>query len=127
MGPGDMCGELGVADGGPRSANAETLEECRLLFVAPVAREIIRDICGRELAAQNTLLRSIEANLGSPRQCRTWCSWICRVARGESSAEPATGRGRPYPASNEPGGARASGRRKPAKRRRHAAASNDAA
>ena len=48
------------ADGGPRSADAETLEECRLLFVP---REIIQDICGREPAAQDALLRSIAANL----------------------------------------------------------------
>jgi CRP/FNR family transcriptional regulator, cyclic AMP receptor protein len=60
IGPGGTFGELGVADGGPRSADAETLEECRLLFVP---REIIQDICGRELTAQNALLRSIAANL----------------------------------------------------------------
>src|SRR5438094_981327 len=44
IGPGGMFGELGVADGGPRSADAETLEECRLLFVP---REVIQDVCGR--------------------------------------------------------------------------------
>ena len=60
IGPGGMFGELSVADGGPRSADAETLEECRLLFVP---REIIQDICGREPAAQHALLRSIAANL----------------------------------------------------------------
>jgi CRP/FNR family transcriptional regulator, cyclic AMP receptor protein len=60
IGPGGMFGELGVADGGPRSADAETLEECRLLFVP---REIIQDICGREPTAENALLRSIAANL----------------------------------------------------------------
>ena len=60
IGPGGMFGELSVADGGPRSADAETLEECRLLFVP---REIIQDICGRELTAQHALLRSIAANL----------------------------------------------------------------
>jgi len=49
-----------VADGGPRSADAETLEECRLLSVP---REVIQDICGRELTAQHALLRSIAANL----------------------------------------------------------------
>src|SRR6516162_10947777 len=55
FGPGGMFGELSVADGGPRSADAETLEECRLLFVP---REIIQEICGRELTAQHALLRS---------------------------------------------------------------------
>src|SRR6516225_2234762 len=60
VGPGGTFGELGVADDGPRSADAETLEECRLLFVP---REIVQDICGRELTAQHALLRSIAANL----------------------------------------------------------------
>src|ERR1700749_3918070 len=60
IGPGGIFGELGVADGGPRYADAETLEECRLLFVP---REVIQDICGRELTAQHALLRSITANL----------------------------------------------------------------
>lgn len=43
------------------------------------------------------------------------------AARGESSPEPATWRGRPHLASSEPGGTRASGRRKQAKRQRYAA------
>ena len=60
LGPGTTLGEVSVADGGPRSADAETLEECRLLFVP---REVIQDICGRELTAQHALLRSITANL----------------------------------------------------------------
>jgi len=60
IGPDGVFGELGVADGGPRSADAETLEECRLLFVP---REIIQDICGRQSAAEHALLRSIAANL----------------------------------------------------------------
>ena len=60
IGPGGMFGELGVADGGPRSADAETLEGCRLLFVP---REMIRDICRREPTAEHALLRSIAANL----------------------------------------------------------------
>ena len=44
LGPGGVLGELGVVDGGPRSADAETLEDCRLLFVP---RAVIRDLCGR--------------------------------------------------------------------------------
>lgn len=60
IGPGGIFGELGVADGGPRSASAETLEECRLLFVP---QEMIQDICGREPAAEHALLRSITATL----------------------------------------------------------------
>jgi CRP-like cAMP-binding protein len=46
--PGGMIGELSIADGGPRSADAETLEECRLLFIP---REAIQDICARVPAA----------------------------------------------------------------------------
>jgi CRP/FNR family transcriptional regulator, cyclic AMP receptor protein len=60
IGPGGVFGELGVADGGSRSASAETLEESRLLFVP---REMILDICGREPAAEHALLRSITAIL----------------------------------------------------------------
>jgi CRP/FNR family transcriptional regulator, cyclic AMP receptor protein len=60
IGPGGMFGELGVADGGPRSADAETVEECRLLFVP---RQVIQDICARESTAEHALLRSIAANL----------------------------------------------------------------
>ena len=60
VGPGGMFGELSVADGGPRSADAETLEECRLLFVP---REMIQDICGREPTAEHALLRSVAATL----------------------------------------------------------------
>lgn len=60
LGPGGVFGELGVADGGPRSADAETLEESRLLFVPG---EMIQDICGREPTVQQALLRSVAAML----------------------------------------------------------------
>ena len=39
---GGVFGELSVADGGPRSADAETLDECQLLLIP---REAIQDIC----------------------------------------------------------------------------------
>jgi CRP-like cAMP-binding protein len=58
--PGGMLGELSVADGGPRSADAETLEECRLLFIPG---ETIRDICARVLPAAQVLTSSIAAIL----------------------------------------------------------------
>lgn len=57
---GGIFGELGVADGGPRSADAETLEECRLLFVP---RKAIQDICERVPSAAQALTNSIAANL----------------------------------------------------------------
>ena len=58
--PGGTLGELSVADGGPRSADAETLEECRLLFIPG---ETIRDICARVLPAAQALTSSIAAIL----------------------------------------------------------------
>lgn len=60
VGAGGMFGELGVADGGPRSADAETWEECRLLFVP---RDMIQEICGRVPTAEHALLRSVAATL----------------------------------------------------------------
>jgi CRP/FNR family cyclic AMP-dependent transcriptional regulator len=60
IGPGGVFGELGVADGGPRSADAETLEECRLLLVPG---DMIQDICGRVPAAAQALLRSVAITL----------------------------------------------------------------
>ena len=58
--PGGLVGELGVVDGGPRSADAETLEECQLLLIP---REAVRDICARVPAAGQALTNSIAAML----------------------------------------------------------------
>jgi CRP/FNR family transcriptional regulator, cyclic AMP receptor protein len=58
--PGGLLGELGVVDGGPRSADAETLEECQLLMIP---REVIRDVCARVPAASQALTNSIAATL----------------------------------------------------------------
>ena len=58
--PGGLVGELGVVDGGPRSADAETLEECQLLLIP---REAVRDICARVPAAAQALTNSIAATL----------------------------------------------------------------
>ncbi len=60
IGPGDVLGELSVADGGPRSADAETLDECRLLLVP---RETILDVCSRAPAVAQALTASIAAML----------------------------------------------------------------
>jgi CRP-like cAMP-binding protein len=54
--PGGMFGELSVADSGPRSADAETLEECQLLLVP---REAVRDICTRVPLAAEALMNSL--------------------------------------------------------------------
>jgi CRP/FNR family transcriptional regulator, cyclic AMP receptor protein len=58
--PGGVFGELSIADGGPRSADAETLEECQLLLVP---RETIQGICARVPAAAQALTSSIAATL----------------------------------------------------------------
>jgi CRP/FNR family transcriptional regulator, cyclic AMP receptor protein len=57
---GGVLGELSVADGGPRSADAETLDECHLLLVP---REMIRDICARLPSAALALTSSIAVTL----------------------------------------------------------------
>ena len=58
--PGGVLGELSIADGGPRSADAETLEECQLLLVP---RDAIRDICARVPSAALALTSSIAVTL----------------------------------------------------------------
>jgi CRP/FNR family transcriptional regulator, cyclic AMP receptor protein len=58
--PGGVLGELGVVDGGPRSADAETLEECQLLLIP---RDVIRDICARVPSAARALTNSIADTL----------------------------------------------------------------
>lgn len=57
---GGMFGELGVADSGPRSGDAETLEECQLLLIP---RETIQDLCAREPSAAQALAKSIAVTL----------------------------------------------------------------
>jgi CRP/FNR family transcriptional regulator, cyclic AMP receptor protein len=58
--PGGLLGELGVVDGGPRSADAQTLEDSELLLVP---RDTIRDICARVPSAAQALTSSIAATL----------------------------------------------------------------
>jgi len=58
--PGGVFGEVSVADSGPRSADAATLEECQLLLVP---RETVRDICAREPLAAQALMGSLAATL----------------------------------------------------------------
>jgi CRP/FNR family transcriptional regulator, cyclic AMP receptor protein len=57
---GSVFGELGVVDGGPRSADAEAVEECQLLLIP---REMIHDICARVPAAGQALATSITITL----------------------------------------------------------------
>jgi CRP-like cAMP-binding protein len=58
--PGGLLGELGVVDGGPRSADAETLEQSQLLLIP---RDAIRDVCARVPSAAQALTNSIAATL----------------------------------------------------------------
>lgn len=58
--PGGVLGELGVVDGGPRSADAETVEDCQLLLIP---RDAVRDVCARVPAAAAALTNSIAATL----------------------------------------------------------------
>jgi hypothetical protein len=73
--PGGVFGELSVADGGPRSADAETLEECRLLFVP---RETIHDISSRvpsvaqALASAPIAVQGHQVSQGTRRTCRAY-------------------------------------------------------
>ena len=58
--PGSMFGEISIADGGPRSADAEALEDCRLLFV-PIG--LIADLCSRVPSVTLAVMASITATL----------------------------------------------------------------
>ena len=60
IGPGGVFGEVGVADGGPRSSDAQTLDESRLLLVP---REAIQEICARVPSAAQALTAAIAATL----------------------------------------------------------------
>jgi CRP/FNR family transcriptional regulator, cyclic AMP receptor protein len=58
--PGGVFGELGIVDGGPRSADAETLDMCQLLLIP---RGVIHDVCARVPSVAQALLASIAATL----------------------------------------------------------------
>ena len=60
IGPGASLGELSVADGGPRSADAETLEECRLIFIP---RQTVLDTCARVPSVAEALTGALAATL----------------------------------------------------------------
>ena len=60
IGAGGVLGEVSAADGGPRSADAETLEDCRLLFI-PAG--VVRGLCGRVPVVAQALAVSVAASL----------------------------------------------------------------
>ena len=59
-GPGATLGEVSIADGGPRSADVETLEDSQLLFVPG---ERVRDVCARTPSAARALAISVAVTL----------------------------------------------------------------
>lgn len=60
VGPGATIGEVSIADGGPRSADVETLTESELLFIP---REAVQAICARVPAVAQALTSAIAAML----------------------------------------------------------------
>ena len=58
--PGGMFGEISIADGGPRSADAEALEDCQLLFVP---NEVITELCSRVPAVTQAVMSSLAVML----------------------------------------------------------------
>lgn len=60
VGPGGVVGEVSVADGGPRSADVETVAESQLLFVP---RETVQAVCAGVPAAAQALTGAIAATL----------------------------------------------------------------
>lgn len=58
--PGGLFGELGVADGGPRSTDAEALEACQLLLIP---REAVLDVWQRDPSVAQALAGSLAATL----------------------------------------------------------------
>ena len=78
IGEGGVLGELSVADGGPRSADAESLEDCQLLLIP---RETVQDICARIPSAAQALTASIATTLRRlTDDASDLVSWTCPAA-----------------------------------------------
>jgi CRP-like cAMP-binding protein len=60
VGPGGTLGDVSIADGGPRSADVETLEDSSLLLIP---RALVQDVCARVPSAGSALARSVAASL----------------------------------------------------------------
>jgi CRP/FNR family transcriptional regulator, cyclic AMP receptor protein len=60
VGPDGVLGDLSMADGGPRSTAAETLEDSRLLLIP---QAIVREVCARVPAAADALTSSLASSL----------------------------------------------------------------
>ena len=117
--PGGLFGELGIADGGGRSTDAETLEDCELLLV-PLP--MVKEVCARVPDAARALTASVAANLRRLTEAAADLVFLDlprRVAKVLLSQPP--GDDGTLRLEDEPGGARAPGGRHPAKRERRAA------
>jgi CRP/FNR family transcriptional regulator, cyclic AMP receptor protein len=115
--PGGVSGELGVADGGPRSADAEIVEDGQLLLFP---REIIQDICLRVPSAAQVLTRSIAASLRRLTDAAADLVFLDLPRRVAKTLLSQPRGGRHHPPEDEPGGVRSSGQRHPAERQRGA-------
>jgi CRP/FNR family cyclic AMP-dependent transcriptional regulator len=60
VGPGGALGEVSIADGGPRSADVETVVDSQLLFIP---RETVQAVCARVPAAAMALASAIATAL----------------------------------------------------------------
>jgi CRP-like cAMP-binding protein len=60
LGPGATLGEVSIADGGPRSADVETMADSQLLFIP---RERVRAVCERTPTAALALAVSVAATV----------------------------------------------------------------
>ena len=111
---GSTLGELSIADNGPRSTDAETLEESQLLLVP---RETIQDICARVPSAAQALASSIAVTLRRLTEAASDLVFldlprrVAKVLLNQPRDDDGTIR-----SENDPGAAGASGRRHPAKR-----------
>jgi CRP/FNR family transcriptional regulator, cyclic AMP receptor protein len=60
VGPAGVVGEVSVADGGPRSADVETVADSQLLFIP---RELVQAVCARVPAAGQALSSAVAATV----------------------------------------------------------------
>ena len=117
--PGGVLGELSVADRGPRSADAETVEESRLLIVP---RAVVQDICSRVPSVAQAMTATIAASLRRLTEAASDLVFLDlprRVAKA-LLGQP-RGERRRDPPARQPGRTRAPGRRYPAERQRRTA------
>ena len=96
IGSGGVFGELSVADSGPRSADAETLEESQLLLIP---RATVQDICARVPSAAQALTEFPRGHASAAHRSGVRPGLPGPApARRQGAAQPAQGRRRYDPA-----------------------------